>query len=244
MKIRKGMWKQPANTLFQKSLLLPILGDQSRPMRNERWLQPRVVLFFCLTLSHFTLFQNFTYAQAVLIDGKAYAPYHAGAFRSKRPLQYNLYLSPLLTVDPLGISGKSTYGIGAGWRINLWETKSKDNSLQGLKIKGFYGALGYEYFPRQSDNIYASIWLRVKTFMPIAGRIDRVFSYGDGLKGTSTRYCLGFEIRSISVFLAGTTTQFISPVFGEHPYLNSPYANVGSILLVIPVVKHYPNMKK
>ncbi len=181
--------------------------------------------------------------QDIAIGGKTFRPYKAGEFRPKRSVLYNVYLSPVLTVDPLGISGKSTYGLGAGSRINLWESKTADNSLQGLKIKGFYTAFGYEYFPLQSDNVYASLWLRVKTFMPISARIDRVFSFGDGLKGTSTRYCFGFEVKNISVLLAGTTTRFLSPVFGEHPYLNSPYTNVGSILLVIPIVSHYPDVK-
>ncbi|HEX8039299.1 MAG TPA: hypothetical protein VF490_09105 [Chryseosolibacter sp.] len=181
--------------------------------------------------------------QDAVIDGKTFKAYKAGAFKPKRPLLYNVYVSPVLTVDPLGISGKSTYGVGIGSRINLWESKASDNSLQGLRIKGFYTSFGYEYFPLQSDNVYASLWLRIKTFMPLAGRIDRVFSFGNGLKGTSTRYCLGFEVKGISVFLAGTTTRFLSPVFGEHPYLNSPYTNVGSILLVVPIVNHYPALK-
>ena len=181
--------------------------------------------------------------QDVSIEGKAYKPYKARYFKPKRPLQYNLYVSPVLTVDPLGLGGKSTYGIGAGSRINLWESKSVDNNLQGLRIKGFYTALGYELFPQQSDNAYASLWLRVSTFMPLTARIDYVYSYGNGLRGMSTRYCVGFEVKNISVLLAGTTTRFLSKRLGDHPYLDSPYANVGSILLVIPLYNHYPPAK-
>ena len=182
-------------------------------------------------------------AQGVSIDGKDYKPYKARYFKPKKAIQYNVFLSPVLTVDPLGLGGKSTYGIGAGSRINLWESKSSDNSLQGLKIKGFYTALGYELFPQQSDNAYASLWLRVSTFMPLTARIDYVYSYGNGLRGMSTRYCVGFEVKNISLLLAGTTTRFISARFGDHPYLDSPYSNVGSILLVIPIYNHYPPVR-
>ena len=104
------------------------------------------------------------------LDGKIFKSYKAGYFKPKRGFQYNLFLSPVLTVDPLGIGGKSTYGLGAGTRINLWESKAADNILQGLRIKGLYMGLGYEFYPQQSDNLYATIWLRVKTFMPITAR--------------------------------------------------------------------------
>lgn len=184
-----------------------------------------------------------SWSQEVIIDGKAYKPYKASYFKPKKHLQYNLYLSPVLTVDPLGLGGKSTYGIGAGSRINLWESRSSDNNLEGLKIKGFYTALGYELFPQQSDNAYASLWLRVTTFMPLTARIDYVYSYGKGLRGMSTRYCVGFEVKNISLLLTGTTTRFLSKRLGEHPYLDSPYSNVGSILLVIPVYNHYRPVK-
>jgi len=193
------------------------------------------------------LFMVFIYhasgAQDLAFDGKTFRPYHAKFFKPKRPLQYNLYLSPVLTVDPLGLGGKSTYGMGAGSRINLWESKSSDNNLQGLRIKGFYTAAGYELFPRQSDNVYASLWMRVSTFMPLTARIDYVYSYGKGLRGMSTRYCVGFEVKNVSLFLAGTTTRFLSERFGDHPYLDSPYSNVGSILLVVPLYNHYPQVK-
>jgi hypothetical protein len=59
----------------------------------------------------------------------------------------------------------------------------------------------------------------------------------------STRYCVGFEVKNISIFLAGTTTRFLSERFGDHPYLDSPYSNVGSILLAIPLYNHYPREK-
>ena len=200
-------------------------------------LHPLSILF---VLGYFLVFAGVpSWAQDVSFDGKAYKPYKARYFKPRQPLQYNLYFSPVLTVDPLGLGGKSTYGLGAGSRINLWESRSSDNSLQGLKIKGFYTALGYELFPRQSDNAYLSLWLRVATFMPLTARIDYVYSDGNGLRGISTRYCVGFEVKNVSLLLAGTTTRFLSKRFGEHPYLNSPYSNVGSILLVIPVYNHY-----
>jgi hypothetical protein len=210
--------------------------------KNHSFPSHYLAIIYCLACSLIFIGHPLR-GQDVTIDGKAYQPYKAKYFKPKRPLQYNLYLSPVLTVDPLGLGGKSTYGIGAGSRINLWESKSAENNLQGLKIKGFYTAFGYELFPRQSDNVYASLWLRVKTFMPLAARIDYVYSYGNGLKGMSTRYCVGFEIKNISLLLAGTTTRFLSKRLGDHPYLDSPYSNVGSILLVIPVYNHYPQVK-
>jgi hypothetical protein len=204
---------------------------------------PRRCVSLCLSTCFLVFTCSFTRAQDVTIEGKTFKAYKSRYFKQKTPFQYNLYLSPVLTVDPLGVGGKSTYGLGVGSRINLWESKAADNSLQGLRIKGFYTALGYELYPQQSDNLYASLWLGVKTFMPITARIDYVYSYGNGLRGTSTRYCLGFEVKKVSVLLTGTTTHFLSPVFGEHPYLDSPYTNVGSILLVIPVYNHFHTRK-
>lgn len=182
-------------------------------------------------------------AQQLTVEGKSFTQYKPGYFKTRKKLQYNIYLSPVLTVDPLGLGGKSTYGVGAGSRIILWESRAPDNLLQGLRVKGLYAAVGYEYFPLQSDNVYGSLWLRVKTFMPVTARLDYVFSYGDGLRGTSTRYCFGFEVKQVSLLLAGSITRFLSPLWGEHPYLESPYANAGSILLVIPLYKHYPQVK-
>lgn len=182
-------------------------------------------------------------AQSLSGEGMTFKPYKAKYFKARKPLQYSLYLSPVLTVDPLGLGGKSTYALGAGTRINLWESKISGDKLQGLRIKGLYAAFGYELFPQQADNVYASLWLRVSTFMPLAARIDQVYSYGNGLRGVSTRYCVGFELWNVSVFLAGSTTRFLSDRFGEHPYLETPYANAGSILLVIPVYNHYPPVR-
>lgn len=210
--------------------------DLSFPFRFFSFLH--VILTWC-----FIIMVSFSYGQDKTLDDKIFKSYNARYFKPKRGPQYNLFLSPVLTVDPLGIGGKSTYGLGAGTRINLWESKAADNILQGLRIKGLYMGLGYEFFPQQSDNLYATIWLRVKTFMPITLRRDMVYSYGYGLRGVSARYCIGFEVKNISVLLAGTTTSFYSPIFGEHPYLVSPYANVGSIILVIPVYNHFPQFK-
>ena len=182
-------------------------------------------------------------AQVNTFDGKTFKPYKSAYFKPKRGLQYNLYLSTLLTVDPLGIGGKSTYALGIGSRINIWESKVSGHNLQGLKITGFYTGFGYDLYPQQSDDVYASLWLRLKTFMPITGKIDVVYSYGNELKGLSSRYCVGFEIKNIAVLLTGSIHNFTSPVFGDHPHLNSPYSNVGSIMLIVPVYKHFPVVK-
>jgi hypothetical protein len=197
-----------------------------------------VILTCCLTI-----FFSSTSGQVESFDGKPFQSYKKRVFRPERKLQYNLYLSPVITVDPLGIGGKSTYAIGTGSRINLWESKIIDNNLQGLRIKGLYVGFGYDYYPQQADDLYTSLWLRVKTFMPITARLDLVYSFGDELHGLSSRYCVGFEVRKIALLLTGSIHNFISPVFGDHPHLDSPYSNVGSVMMVIPVFNHFPETK-
>jgi hypothetical protein len=172
--------------------------------------------------------------EKISVDGKEFTKYNRKYFSPQRGLFYSFYVSPVLTVDPLGISGKSTYALALGAQIRIWENKSADKSLTGLKLKGFYTAFGYEYYPRQIDKLYASLWIRIKTFMPLTGKIDAIYVYGNGRKGLASRVCVGFEVKKISVFLCGETTGFTS-VFGPHPYSDSPYSNVGEILAIIPV---------
>ena len=170
----------------------------------------------------------------IVWDGKEFTKYNRKYFSPHRGLFYSFYVSPVLTVDPLGLGGKSTYGIALGTQIRIWENKSADRSLTGLKLKGFYTALGYEYYPRQIDKLYSSLWIRIKTFMPLTGKIDFVYAYGNGRKGLASRVCVGFEVKNISIFFCGETTGFIS-VFGPHPYSDSPYTNAGEVLAIIPV---------
>lgn len=174
-------------------------------------------------------------AQGTTIDGKEFESYRAGHFKPHRGLFYQLYLSPVVTVDPLGISGKSTYGISLGSRINLWESKTPDKKLSGLKMKGFYFAGGYEYYPQQYDKIYGSLWLRIKTFMPIAAKADLIYATGYGLQGITYRFCVGFEVKSISIFFCGEISGSFYKYLGPHPNTESPYGNAGSILAIIPV---------
>ena len=173
-------------------------------------------------------------SQEISLDGKEFTKYSRSYFSPHRGLFYSIYVSPVLTVDPLGLGGKSTYGIALGSQIRIWENKSADRSLTGLKLKGFYTAFGYEYYPRQIDKLYTSLWIRIKTFMPLTGKIDVVYAYGNGRKGLASRYCVGFELEKISIFFCGEITGFTN-VFGPHPYRDSPYTNVGEILAIIPV---------
>jgi hypothetical protein len=167
-------------------------------------------------------------------DGQGFVKYKRNYFSPHRGLFYSFYVSPVLTVDPLGIGGRSTYAIALGTQIRIWESKSADKSLTGLKLKGFYTAFGYEYYPKQIDKVYASLWIRFKTFMPLTGKIDAIYAYGNGRKGMAARTCVGFELKKISIFVCGETTGFRS-FFGPHPYSDSPYTNVGEILAIIPV---------
>lgn len=169
------------------------------------------------------------------VDGKSYTAYSASHFKPHRGIFYTLYASPVVTVDPLGFGGTSTYGLGAGVRLNIWESKTPPGKLSGLKMTGFYGAVAYEYYPKQYDKSYASLWLRLKTIIPLAARADLVYSRGYGLQGISYRYSVGIEIRRITLFFSGETGGPWFSDLGRHPRTESPYSNSGSILLVIPV---------
>jgi hypothetical protein len=183
------------------------------------------------------------FAQEKIIDNKVFKQYKASYFRPKRGLNYTLCFAPVLTVDPLGIGGKSTYALSAVTNITLWESKLNAASLQGLRFKEFYTAVGYEYFPKQFDQIFASIGVRIKTFMPLALRMDGMYSFGYGLIGTSTRFCVGFEIRNIAFYATGTTSGGTIKYFGDPPASRSKYVNVGSIMLVIPLYHHEGKLK-
>lgn len=174
-------------------------------------------------------------AQKTNIDGKEFQPYRAGHFKPHRGLFYQFYVSPVITVDPLGLGGMSTYGVSLGTRLNVWESKTPDKKFSGLKMKGFYLAGGYEYYPQQYDKIYGSLWLRIKTFMPITAKIDMIYATGYGLQGFSTRFCFGFEVKKISIFLCGETYRAYQAAFGYHPNTESPYVNAGSIMAIIPI---------
>lgn len=169
------------------------------------------------------------------IDGKTYSAYKASHFKPHRGLFYSLYVSPVLTVDPLGFGGTSTYGLGAGVRLNFWESKTPPGKLSGLKMTGFYGAVAYEYYPQQYDKSYVSLWFRLKTIIPLAAKADLVYSRGYGLQGISYRYGVGFEIKRFTVFLCGEVGGPWFTDLGPHPKSESPYANAGSILLIVPV---------
>jgi hypothetical protein len=172
--------------------------------------------------------------QNVTVDGQNFNRYNRRYFSPHRGLFYTIYVSPVLTVDPLGFGGKSTYGIALGSRIRLWESKTPDNSFTGLKIAGLYTALAYEYYPKQYDKIYASLWLRVKSFIPLAGRADYIYAKGYGLSGISYRFGVGTEVKGISLFVCGEY-YFSHALGGPHPNSESPYTNAGEILAVIPI---------
>lgn len=175
-------------------------------------------------------------AQKTTIDGKEFESYRAGRFKPHRGIFYQFYVSPVITVDPLGLGGMSTYGVSLGSRINLWESKTPDKKFSGLKMKGIYLAGGYEYYPQQYDKIYGSLWFRIKTFMPIAAKLDMIYATGNGLQGFSSRFCFGFEVKKISIFLCGETYRAYDPVLGYHPNTETQYANAGSILAIIPIL--------
>lgn len=171
-------------------------------------------------------------AQKKTIDGKDFSTYQPRDFKPKHGLFYSLYISPVFTIDPLGLGGKSTYALSLGARINLWESKSPDTKAQ--KVKGWYVGGGYEYYPKQFDMVYVSIWLRVKTFFPLVGKIDAIYAY-DGLhSGLMSRYCIGVEVKKLSLFLSGTSYGLTA----EHPKSYSEYTTAGSIILVIPIYTH------
>ena len=199
-------------------------------------------LIFCLLLTR----AEKILAQSKTIDGQNYTLYKAGYFKPKRGVDYSLFVSPVLTVDPLGVGGKSTYALGVGTNVVLWESKSASTSLQGLKIQNLYMGLGYEYYPQQYDKIYISMGIRIKTFMPLAARMERFLDIGENSIGTSARFCFGFEIKKITIFLCGVSDYrvFSKDPAVLHPYTESNYANAGAILLVIPVYNHIGRFRK
>jgi hypothetical protein len=186
----------------------------------------------------FLLSFDSSFAQTRTLNGLEYTKYRAKHFKPKKGLSYSLYLSPVLTVDPLGVRGQSTYAFGGGGNITLWESKQVTNALQGLKIQSVYFGGGYENYPQQFDKVYFSFGLRIRTFMPLAARMERVIDIGKDKVGTSARFCLGFEIKNITILLSGTTGWS-----GNTPVFDSKYSNVGAILLVIPVYTHIGKFK-
>jgi hypothetical protein len=168
-----------------------------------------------------------------LIEGKEYKPYQPRYFKPKFHLRYTLYLSPIVTVDPLGIGGKSAYALAAGVRINLWESKTPILSNTGLKVNGWYLGGGYEFFPQQYDKIYSSLWIRIKTFMQFVGRLDGVYSYGYGVTGIGSRYSAGFEVKKITIMVCGEL--FYLAGQRDHPGLYSDYFNKAAIFVIIPI---------
>lgn len=174
-------------------------------------------------------------AQSTLTLGdKSFTRYQPKYFKPHRGIFYTLYLSPVVTVDPLGLSGKSTYGLAAGSRFRIWESYSANNNLSGLKMKGVYVALAYEYYPKQYSKTYGSLWLRVQNFLPLAFKADLIYARGYGLQGITYRFGIGVEVKNISLFLCGEY-YFYNTVWGPHPNSESPYTNAGELLLVIPV---------
>lgn len=184
-----------------------------------------------LLLVALTALANLSFAQQKIYDGNEFSAYRPSAFTPKRGLFYTLYLAPVYTVDPLGLGGKSTYALSLGTRLSIWETKTEE--LKGLKIKGWYVGAGYEYYPQQFDAIYFSAWLRVKTFIPLAGKIDWMYAFDDISSGLLTRYSIGIEVKRLTLFIGGSTFSLINGK--EHPSTRSRYTNAGSISLLIPV---------
>lgn len=174
-------------------------------------------------------------AQDLQVDGKSFTPYQSSHFRPHRGLFYSIFVSPVVTVDPLGFGGESTYAIGAGIRVNLWESKTPPGHLSGLKMTGIYLATGMEYYPQQYDKYYVSLWLRMKTMVPLVAKADLVYGTGYGLHGVLYRYGFGFEVRKVTVLFCGESQGPFFVDLGKHPNTQSPYANAGAILLIIPV---------
>jgi len=187
--------------------------------------------YFLLTFLIVFVFSE-SIAQKKSIDGKEFSAYKPGAFKPKHGLYYSLFVSPVLTIDPLGLGGKSTYALSFGTRINLWESKSPD--VKAHKVRGWYVGGGYEYYPQQFDMAYLSIWLRVKTFLPLVGKIDAIYAFDGAHTGMMSRYCIGVEVKKLSLFLSGTSYS-LTP---EHPKDYSDYTTAGSIILVIPIYTH------
>jgi hypothetical protein len=168
------------------------------------------------------------------VDGKSFTRYSSKYFKPHRGLFYTLYLSPVVTVDPLNLGGKSTYALAFGSRFRIWESYSANDKLGVLKMKGIYTAIGYEYYPQQYSKTYISLWARVQNFLPIAFKGALIYARGYGLQGFSSRYGIGIEIKSISIFLCGELYKIYSPL-GFHPNTESKYTNAGEILAIIPI---------
>ena len=168
------------------------------------------------------------------VDGKEFVKARPAYFKPHRGLFYSVYISPVVTVDPLAFGGKSTFGASLGSKFNLWESKTPESPLTGLKIRGFYTAIGYEYYPKQYDKAYASIWMRCKAIIPLSAKADAIYATGYGLKGFSARYCVGFEVGVVTIFLCGEVW-YSKALEGPHPVTRSPYTNAGEIMAVVPL---------
>ena len=172
--------------------------------------------------------------KTISVDGREFTRYRPKYFSPHRGLFYSIYFSPVVTVDPLGFGGKSTYGMALGSQISLWESKTAENPLTGIKIRGFYAAFGHEYYPQQYSKTYASLWLRIKAFIPLAGKIDYIYASGYGKTGITLRYCAGFEVKKITIFVCGESW-FYYALGGPHPNFDTKYTNAGEIMAVIPI---------
>ncbi|HTH56399.1 MAG TPA: hypothetical protein VL728_10170 [Cyclobacteriaceae bacterium] len=168
-------------------------------------------------------------------DGKTFTRYQPKYFKPHRGIFYTLFLSPVVTVDPLALGGKSTYAIAAGSRFRIWESYSANDKLGGLKLKGIYTAVAYEYYPQQYSKTYISAWARVQNFLPIAFKADLIYARGYGLQGFSSRWGIGIEVRDISLFLCGELYKAYSPIWGYHPNTETRYTNAGEIMAIIPI---------
>ncbi len=204
-------------------------GIKGRDSESSRCMKPNWLIIIFLFSSSVSLC-----AQSKSIDGRQFSTYHSGYFKPHRGIFYSLYFSPVYTVDPLGFGGKSTYGLGLGTQINLWESKTLPSRYSGLKITGLYTAIGFEYYPQQYNKSYLSLWLRIKSIIPLVAKADMVYSRGYGLQGVTYRYCFGFEVKKVTVLLCGETGGPFFYDLGKHPKTESPYANAGAVLLIIP----------
>lgn len=188
-----------------------------------------------LFLPAFVFVLSFAECQ-VIVDGKTFSAYSRKHFRPHRGLFYQIYASPLLTVDPLALGGKTTYAAAVGARFNVWESRSPYQKLSGLRVHGFYFGGAYEFYPQQFDKLYSSFWLRFKSIMPITARVDFILAHGYGLVGFSRRYGFGFEVKNMTVLLCGEYQWGYYEGLGWHPVTESKYANQGSIHLIVPLI--------
>ena len=191
----------------------------------------------CSSLLICTLFLTIhSYAQnSTEVDGKTFTRYQSKYFRPHRGVFYTLFVSPVVTVDPLDLGGKPAYAISLGSRFRIWESYAANNKLGGLKLKGIYTAIGHEYYPQQYNKTYFSMWVRIQNFLPIAFKGDLIYAQGYGLRGLSSRWGIGIELKNITVFLCGETYKVYSPEMGYHPNVKSPYTNAGEFLVIIPI---------